>query len=129
MFLKEDVTFVAELVSLENNPFMDVFAKRLKERAAQLGISDRQAARKCGLDERRYAHYAGGRREPDLETLILIAKSLGTTPNWLLGVDPEGAKSTKRSSMADRLSAAAREMTDEEFRITALQAEAVARAR
>jgi hypothetical protein len=71
----------------------------------------------------------GGRREPDLETLVLIAKSLGTTPNWLLGVDSEGGKATKRSSMADRLSAAAREMTDEELRITALQAEAVARAR
>ena len=106
---------------------MDIFANRLKERAAQLGISDRQAARLCSLDERRYAHYAGGRREPDLETLVMIARSLGTTPNWLLGVDADGKKATKRSSLLDRLAAAAREMGDEELRITTVQAEAVAR--
>lgn len=108
---------------------MEIFASRLKERAAQLGISDRQAARLCGLDERRYAHYAGGRREPDLETLVTIARSLGTAPNWLLGVDAEGKKATKRSSLLDRLAAAAREMGDEELRIITIQAEAVARSR
>ena len=106
---------------------MEIFAQRLRERAAQLGISDRQAARQCGLDERRFAHYAGGRREPDLTTLVLIARSLGTTPNWLLGVDAEGKKATKRSSMLDRLAAAAREMGEEELRITTIQAEAVSR--
>jgi transcriptional regulator with XRE-family HTH domain len=106
---------------------MDIFARRLKERAQQLGISDRQAARQCGLEERRYAHYAGGRREPDLATLVTIAARLGTTPNWLLGVDTEGKKATRRSSLLDRLAAAAREMGDEELRITTIQAEAIAR--
>jgi hypothetical protein len=80
-------------------------------------------------DFSRYAHYAGGRREPDLETLVVIARSLSTTPNWLLGVDADGKKATKRSSLLDRLGAAAREMGDEELRITTVQAEAVARSR
>lgn len=108
---------------------MDVFAQRLKERAQQLGISDRQAARLCGLEERRYAHYAGGRREPDLETLVRIASSLSTTPNWLLGLDAEGKRPTKRSAMLDRLTAAAAHMTDEELRVSTVQAEALGKAR
>lgn len=108
---------------------MEMFAKRLKERAAQLGISDRQAARLCGLDERRYAHYAGGRREPDLQTLVDIARALSVSPNWLLGVDSEGKKATKRSALLDRLGSAAQALTDEELRIVTVQTEALVRAR
>ena len=54
---------------------MDVFARKLKERADQLGISSAEAARRCELDERRYGHYASGRREPDLATLTKIARA------------------------------------------------------
>lgn len=105
---------------------MQMLAKRLKERAAQLGISDRQAARLCGLDERRYAHYAGGRREPDLTTLVTIATKLSTTPNWLLGLDTEGKKPTKRAALVERLTNAALAMTEEELKLTVIQAEAIA---
>ena len=108
---------------------MEIFANRLKERAAQLGISDRQAARLCGLEERRYAHYAGNRREPDLETLVRIAVGLGTTPNWLLGLDPEGKRPTKRSAQVDRLSTAAGQLSDEELRVLVVAAEALGRER
>ena len=69
----------------EQSVLMDIFANRLRERAAQLGISNAEAARRSGLDERRYAHYVTGRREPDLETLVRIARALGTSPSWLLG--------------------------------------------
>ena len=106
---------------------MDVFAQRLKERAQQLGISDRQAARLCGLEERRYAHYAGGRREPDLETLVRIASSLSTTPNWLLGLDAEGKRPSKRSGLIDRVASAAQRLDDTELRIVAVQIEALAK--
>src|SRR5690606_11426561 len=41
----------------EQSVLMDIFANRLRERAAQLGISNAEAARRSGLDERRYAHY------------------------------------------------------------------------
>lgn len=107
---------------------MEIFAKRLKERAQQLGISDREAARQCNLEERRYAHYAGGRREPDLETLVRIAKGLGTTPNWLLGLDGEGKRPTKREVIVERVTMAAEELTDEQLKLIAIQIEALARA-
>ena len=57
----------------EQNVHMDVFATKLRERAAQLGISNAEVARRAGLSERRYGHYVSGVREPDLRTLLTIA--------------------------------------------------------
>jgi transcriptional regulator with XRE-family HTH domain len=66
---------------------MDLFAANLRKRAAQLGISNAEVARRAGLSERRYGNYVSGRREPDLTTLVKIAKVLTTTPNDLLSKD------------------------------------------
>jgi transcriptional regulator with XRE-family HTH domain len=63
---------------------MDLFAANLKKRAEELGISNAEVARRAGLSERRYGNYVSGRREPDLTTLVKIAKVLTTTPNDLL---------------------------------------------
>lgn len=106
---------------------MDIFAKRLRERALQLGISNAEAARHANLDERRYAHYTTGRREPDLATLVRIAEALTTTPNYLLGVSSSGEPSTLHSDLVDRLVLAARAMPEEELRRFCIQAEAIAR--
>ena len=54
---------------------MDVFAENLRKRAKQLGISNAEAARMAGLEERRYAHYVANRREPDLATLVKIGRA------------------------------------------------------
>ena len=107
---------------------MEIFATRLRERAAQLGISNAEAARRAGLEERRYAHYIAGRREPDLTTLVRIASALGTTPNHLLGLTTEGGRATARSALTDRLLAAASQLTDRELKMLVVQAEAVAAA-
>ena len=105
---------------------MDVFARKLKERADQLGISNAEAARRCELDERRYGHYASGRREPDLATLTKIARALGTTPNWLLGLSPSGDNGTAQSDLLDRLLAAAKTLELAELKSFVIQAEALA---
>jgi transcriptional regulator with XRE-family HTH domain len=104
---------------------MEQFAARLRKRAKELGISNAEAARRIGLTERRYAHYVTGSREPDLTTLIRIAKVLETTPNELLGFGPEPRRS-KRTILADRLQVAAKTMDDRALEITVIQAEAVA---
>jgi transcriptional regulator with XRE-family HTH domain len=106
---------------------MDIFAKRLRERSEQLGISVAEAGRRAGLDERRYAHYANGRREPDLATLVRIAQALATTPNWLLGFTQEGETATARSDLLDRLESAASALPDTEVRRLCILAEAVVR--
>lgn len=104
---------------------MDIFAKRLKERAAELGISNAQAARLCELDERRYANYANDQREPDLKTLAKIARVLNTSADHLLGLtDPQ--PQTERARLLDRLNVAAASLTDEELRTIVTQTEAPA---
>jgi transcriptional regulator with XRE-family HTH domain len=65
---------------------MDVLAKNLRARAQELGISNAEAARRSGISERRYGNYTTGFRDPDLQTLVQIAKALHCTPNDLLGV-------------------------------------------
>lgn len=107
---------------------METFAKKLKERAEQLGISNAEAARRADLDERRYAHYASGRREPDLATLVRIAKALGTHPNALLGLDVEGKPETRKAALLSRLTAAGVGLAESELRSLTIQAEALATA-
>lgn len=104
---------------------MEILSKRLRERAKQLGISNAEAARRVGLDERRYAHYVSGRREPDLATLSRIADELGTTPNWLLGVSAEKLRDKAKSSLLERFENAATGMTLDELELCIIQAEAL----
>lgn len=105
---------------------MEILAKRLKEKAAQRGISNAAVARQLGLDERRYAHYVAGRRNPDLVMLIKIADALGTTPNELLGIDETHAEDETANALLNRLLRAARNMSREELELCVVQAEAVA---
>ncbi|MBR0796861.1 helix-turn-helix transcriptional regulator [Bradyrhizobium jicamae] len=66
---------------------MDLFAKRLRELARQLELSDAEVARRAGLSERRYGNYVRGAREPDFATFLRICAVLNVTPNEvLLGV-------------------------------------------
>src|SRR5690348_18509619 len=76
---------------------MDLLAKRLRERARELDLSDAEVARRAGLAERRYGHYVRGTREPDLATLLRICAALDVTPNDLLLAGRAGC-----SPVADR---------------------------
>lgn len=105
---------------------MGILVERLRERARQLGISNAEAARRAGLDERRYAHYASGRRQPNLQTLLTISNSLGTTPNWLLGVVSNDEKDAAKAELVERFKNAARAMTAEQLETFIIQAEAIA---
>ena len=112
----------------EQNAPMDVFATKLRERAAQLGISNAEVARRAGLSERRYGHYVSGVREPDLRTLLTIAMTLGTTPDALLGVaDPK--PSSQRQDLQDRILSALAALSEDDLLTLAIQIEALAAAR
>jgi transcriptional regulator with XRE-family HTH domain len=108
---------------------MLTFAKNLKNRAEELGLSNAEVARRVGLSERRYAHYASGRNEPDLALLMKIADVLRTTPNDLLGFGTRQPEPSKRSILNDRLLAAAKVMKDADLETAAIQAEAIVAAR
>jgi len=94
-----------------------------------LGISNAEAARRVGLDERRYAHYASGRREPDLATLVRISDALGTSPNWLLGVTVSTAQDAHLAALVERFANAANGMTKQEIELCVIQAEAIVAAK
>lgn len=104
---------------------MDVFASNLREKAAALGISNAEVARRAGLSERRYGHYVSGMREPDLQTLVRIAATLGTTPDVLLGVT-QSPLSTPRQALLTRINTAAIALPDADLPAIAIQIEALA---
>lgn len=103
---------------------MDIFAANLKERAKQLGISNAEAARRCGLSERRYAHYVQGIREPNLATMVKIARFLGTSPNHLLGVE-DFQPLDERGQLLDRLTTAAQALSESQLPVVVTQVEAL----
>jgi transcriptional regulator with XRE-family HTH domain len=104
---------------------MDIFSKQIRARAAELGLSNADIARRAGLTERRYSHYVTGAREPDLATLVRIADVLGTTTDELLGRGGQGAQN-KRSALSARLLGAANMIPQSALEILVLQAEALA---
>ncbi|MFG1433027.1 helix-turn-helix transcriptional regulator [Xanthobacter sp. V2C-8] len=109
---------------------MDLFAANLRARAAALNLSHAEAARRAGLNERRYFHYVSGAREPDLATLVKIAKTLGTTPDALLGVTREPQDPiapTERSLLIDRMVSAVNNLGDYEMAIAVQQVEVILR--
>ena len=106
---------------------MTVFSERLRQRAEELGISNAEAARRAGIDERRYAHYISGRSETDLTTLIRIAKALGTTPNWLLGVEDIADRDPEKAALVDRFANAANLLPTRDVETCVIQAEALVR--
>lgn len=104
---------------------MDEFARRLRERAAELGVSNAEVARRCGLGERQYGYYIAGARQPNLQALVKIARVLNTSADHLLGLtDPP--PQTERAQLLDRLNVAAAALTDEELRTIVTQTEALA---
>lgn len=109
---------------------MQVFAQRLRERARELGLSDAEVARRAGLSERRYGHYAAGAREPDLGTLLRICETLAVTPNDLLL--PRAAtprRPSRRERLLGRLDAVVRNVSAEDLELAVCQVECLSRHR
>ena len=103
---------------------MTLFSENLRKRAKELGISNAEVARRAGLGERRYANYINGDREPDLGTLVKIAKVLGTSPNALLGFGEQSGDQDV-SSARDRILAALAILDEPLVDAVALQIEAL----
>lgn len=96
---------------------MKVFTDNLRRRVDQLGLSLAEAARRCGLSERRLANYAAGAREPDLATLVRIAETLDTTPDALLGIERVSEANDECSVLRKQLAADARPLDANTLRL------------
>ena len=83
--------YIANPKSNANNAFaMAGYGKRLRDRAAELGVSDAEVARRSGISARRYSNYVNEKRQPDFDLFVEICRNLRTTPNKMLGLDGRG---------------------------------------
>ncbi|NNG03425.1 MAG: helix-turn-helix domain-containing protein [Inquilinus sp.] len=62
---------------------------RMRDRVRQLGISEAEAARRCGISARRFSFYVNDQRQPDFDTVRAICEALRVSPNYLFGLDDE----------------------------------------
>lgn len=84
---------------LSLGPVKNRLPERLGAVVRDLDISQAEAARQCGLSPARFHNYLSGFRTPDLDTLMRIAKKLGVTTDYLLGLSsdlPELAEVVRR---------------------------------
>jgi transcriptional regulator with XRE-family HTH domain len=82
----------APLSLVKSAPIQD-WRKRMNARMKELGISQVRLSEELGMHQSAINHYANGRREPTLDILERIAKTLRMSPEELItGVDPVKAK-------------------------------------
>lgn len=84
---------------------MTVLSDNLRKWCDIVGLADIEVARRAGLSSSRFAHYIAGRREPDMATLVRLARVLGVTPNVLLGVTADDTASPEMVRAVAALSA------------------------
>ncbi len=108
---------------------MEPFATNLRRRAEKLGISNAEVARRADLSDRRYGNYVSGRREPDLATLIRIARVLGVSVDELVGSSLEERTGTREELFQERINAALRALGYDDLQRVAVMVEALAMTR
>lgn len=62
---------------------------RLKALMKARGLNQKRLAEKSGLSEAAVSKYLSGSRTPHLTILVSLAKALGTTSDYLLGVESQ----------------------------------------
>ncbi|PRD52888.1 helix-turn-helix domain-containing protein [Phyllobacterium myrsinacearum] len=102
---------------------MESFASNLRLRTKELGIHQADVARRAGLSEKRYSNYVTGRREPDLATVVRIAKVLQTTPDRLLSF---GEETDAEPIAQQRIRAAIGVLSPDDLETVAIMVEALA---
>ena len=65
---------------------MNKFKERLNRVLQENQISQSELARKIGMSKSVVNNYCSGKREPSLDTLILICNALQESADYLLGI-------------------------------------------
>jgi transcriptional regulator with XRE-family HTH domain len=77
---------------------VSLFIERVKARAAQLGLSQDEVARRAGFRERTFNQYLTRGSEPKFAGLLRIWDALVTHPNYLLGISDDPAPPRRQGS-------------------------------
>ena len=65
---------------------MSIFSERLRELRKEKGLTQQELAGKVGISRVGYGYWEKGKREPNFKKLILLAKYLDVSTDYLLGV-------------------------------------------
>lgn len=66
---------------------MKTFHERLFQLRKEANLTQSQLAEALNTSQRRISYIEKGRIEPDLETLVAIARYFGVTSDYLIGLD------------------------------------------
>ena len=66
---------------------MNKFSKRLNEVLKEKEMSQKSLAKKINMSQSVVNNYCTGTREPTLDVLVLICKTLGESADYLLGLE------------------------------------------
>ena len=65
---------------------MVIFAERLKDLRKEKTLSQADLAKELGVSQRSISSWETGFRQPDFETLEILAKYFGVSTDYLLGI-------------------------------------------
>jgi transcriptional regulator with XRE-family HTH domain len=71
-----------------------IFSERLKQLRLEKGLTQKEVADLVKVNRVTYTNWEKGNREPSFEKLFLLAESLGTNIDYLLGNSDNPKKST-----------------------------------
>lgn len=74
-----------------------MISDRIRLLREKTGVSARKFAESIGMRYTTYYGYETGKRMPNAETLLLIAKALKCTPSYLMGWEEQEAEELQRS--------------------------------
>ena len=89
------------------NKTTEIFISRLDQVRKEKGLTQRELANKVGVTEVSMSRYVNGARTPSGPIVVNIAKALGISVDYLVGI----SSVKKRQTNADRI----RNMSDEEL--------------
>ena len=65
---------------------MSVFSERLRDLRKEKGLTQKELGNKVNIGQGGYTHWETGKREPNFKKLILLAKYLDVSTDYLLGL-------------------------------------------
>lgn len=74
---------------------------RLRERRLGSDLTQEQLAQKIGTDVKQISRWESGKFAPNLETLVLIARALNVSADYLLGISDDPSPHMRIDNMSD----------------------------
>lgn len=68
-----------------------MFGENLRKARMQCGLTQENVARTLDVTLRAYQNYESGKREPNFDTVVKLARLYGVSTDFLFGLDEESS--------------------------------------